>query len=127
LTGLTLNLKSNRSGDPVVGSTSIPTMFAGRILVSGQATAYFDSVTLRDAFLNETEIDLTAVLTATSLAASDFISIYLPRIKVNGHTVSDGEAGLVATIPFQALLPTTGGAGVSNEMTTIQVQDSAAP
>ena len=127
LTGLTLNVQSNRSGDPVVGGNVIPTLFPGRILVSGQATAYFDSVTLRDAFKDETEFEMLVALTADSTAGSAFIAIALPRCKANGHTLNDGEAGLVATVPFQALLPTTGGSGIANEMTTISVHDSAAP
>lgn len=126
LTGLTLNVQSNRSGDPVVGSSVVPTLFPGRILCSGQATAYFDSVTLRDAFLNETEFELLVALSADNTAASAFISFALPRVKANGHTLSDGESGLIATIPFQALLPTTGGSGVANELSTISVHDSAA-
>ena len=127
LTGLTLNLQSNRSGDPVVGSNVVPTLFPGRILVSGQATAYFDSVALRDAFVNETEFELVVVLSSDNTAASHFLSITLPRVKGGGHTLNDGEAGLVATIPFQALLPLTGGSGIANEMTTISIHDSAAP
>ena len=127
LTGITLNVASNRSGDPVVGSNVVPTLFPGRILVSGQATAYFDTVTLRDAFLNETEFELIVALTADNTAASACMSIALPRVKANGHTLNDGEGGLVATIPFQALLPTTGGSGIANELTTISIQDSAAP
>lgn len=127
LTGLTLNVASGRTGEAVVGSNAITTLFPGRITVSGQATALFETVTLRDAFLNETEFSLCAALTTGTAADSDFVSIFLPRVKANGHTVSDGEGGLVATIPFQALLPTTGGSGLANEMTTIQVQDSAAP
>ena len=126
LTGLTLNIQSNRSGDPVVGSNVVPTLFPGRILVSGQATAYFDSVTLRDAFLNETEFELIAALAADNTAASDFISFALPRVKANGHTLNDGESGLIATIPFQALLPSTGGSGVANELSTIAIHDSDA-
>lgn len=126
LTGLTLNLQSNRSGDPVVGSNVVPRMFPGRILASGQATAYFDSITLRDAFLNETEFELLVALSSDNTAASAFISISLPRVKANGHTLNDGEAGLVATIPFQALLPLTGGAGIANELTTVSIHDSAA-
>lgn len=126
LTGLTLNLQSNRSGDPVVGSNVVPRMFPGRILASGQATAYFDSITLRDAFLNETEFELLVALSSDNTATSAFISISLPRVKANGHTLNDGEAGLVATIPFQALLPLTGGAGIANELTTVSIHDSAA-
>lgn len=126
LTGLTLNVQSNRSGDPVVGSNVIPTLFPGRILASGQAAAYFDSVTLRDAFLNESEFELIMALSADNTAAAAFLSLALPRCKANGHTLNDGEGGLVATIPFQALLPTTGGSGIANELTTISVHDSAA-
>lgn len=126
LTGLSIQVQSNRSGEPVVGSNVVPTLFPGRILVSGQATAYFDSVTLRDAFINETEFELIMALTADNTAASDFISIALPRVKANGFTLNDGESGLVATIPFQALLPTTGGSGVANELSTIAIHDSDA-
>jgi hypothetical protein len=126
LTGLTLNIQSNRSGDPVVGSNVIPTRFPGRILVSGQATAYFDDATFRDAFLNETEVEIIVVLTSDNSAASQFISFVLPRCKLGGSSKSDGEGGIVQTIPFTALLPITGGAGIANELTTISVQDSAA-
>lgn len=125
LTGLTLNIESNRSGDPVVGSNVIPTRFPGRILVSGQATAYFEDTVLRDAFLNETEIEIMVVLTSDETATSNFIAFVLSRCKLGGSSKSDGEGGIVQTIPFQALLPTTGGAGLANEMTTISVQDSA--
>ena len=127
LTGLSIDVQSNRSGDPVVGSNVVPTLFPGRVLVSGQATAYFDSITLRDAFLNETEFEILLALTSDNTAASNFISVALPRVKANGHTLNDGESGLVATIPFQALLPTTGGSGIANELTTISIQDSSAP
>ena len=126
LTGLTLSIESNRSGDPVVGSSVIPTRFPGRILVSGQATAYFEDTVLRDAFLNETEIEIMVVLTSDETATSNFIAFTLPRCKLGGSSKSDGEGGIVQTIPFQALLPTTGGAGIANELTTISVQDSAA-
>jgi hypothetical protein len=126
LTGLTLSIESNRSGDPVVGSNVIPTRFPGRIVVTGQATAYFEDAVLRDAFLNETEIEILVVLTSDETATSNFIAFTLPRCKLGGSSKSDGEGGIVQTIPFQALLPTTGGTGIANEMTTISVQDSAA-
>ena len=126
LTGLTLSIESNRTGDPVVGSNTIPTRFPGRILVSGQATAYFEDATLRDAFVAETEIEIIVALTSDNTAAANFVSFVLPRCKVGGSSKSDGEGGIVQTIPFQALMPITGGAGIANELTTISVQDSAA-
>jgi len=126
LTGLSVDINSNYSGDPVVGSNTVPFLFPGRVLVSGQATAYFDSVTLRDAFLNETELDLIAAFTTGSAKDSDFLTVVLPRIKLGGAAKSDGEGGLIQTIPFQALLNTAGGTGIATEATTIAIQDSAA-
>lgn len=126
LTGLSMQIQSGRSGDPVVGANTIPVQFPGRVLVSGQATAYFEDATLRDAFINETEMELIVVLASDNTAASKFIGFTLPRCKFGGASKNDGEAGIVQTIPFTALLPTTGGAGVANELSTIVVQDSDA-
>lgn len=126
LTGLTLDVDPTFSGDPVVGSNVIPQLFPGKVMVSGQFTAYFDSVAMRDAFVNETEIDLLAVFTADNTAAADFIAFSLPRLKVGGASKSDSDAGLVQTFPFTALLNNAGGAGIATEKTTICVQDAQA-
>ncbi len=126
LPGLSLQTQSPRSGEPVVGSNTIPTQFPGRITVSGQATAYFEDATLRDAFLAETEMELIVVLASDNTATSKFVGFTLPRCKLGGSSKSDGEAGIVQTIPFTALLPLTGGSGIANELSTIVVQDSDA-
>lgn len=126
LTGLTIDITSNYSGDPVVGANTVPFQYPGRVLVSGQFTAYFDSVTLRDAFVNETEIDLLAAFTADNTATAAFIAFALHRIKLGGASKSDGEGGLVQTFPFTALLNTAGGTGIATEATTCAVIDSAA-
>lgn len=126
ITGLSIDVAANYTGEPVVGSNVIPQMFPGKILVTGQFTAYFDSVTLRDAFVNETEINLAAAFTADNSAAADFVSFVLPRIKVGGASKDDGDGGLVQTFPFQALLNSGGGSGVKTEKTTLSMQDSQA-
>lgn len=126
ITGLTVNVAAAQTGDARVGSNTIGTQFAGRVLVTGQFTAYFDSVTLRDAFVNETELDLHTAFTADNTAASDFVAISLPRIKLGSASKSDGETGIVQTFQYQALLDTTGGSGTDTDATTIAVQDSQA-
>lgn len=126
LTGLSIEIDPNFSGDPVVGSNVIPQLFAGKVMVSGQFTAYFDSVALRDAFVNETEIDLIGVFTADNTATSDFIAFSLPRIKVGGASKSDSDTAIIQTFPFQALMNVNGGTGTATEKTTICVQDSQA-
>lgn len=126
VTGLTITIKPGLSGDPVVGSNLVPFQFPGAVMVSGQFTAYFADAVLRDAFLNETEIDLIAAFTADNTAAADFLAFALPRIKVGSAGKSDGEGGVVQTFSFQALEALTGGSGIATEKTTLQIQDAQA-
>jgi hypothetical protein len=126
VTGLSIDIVSAQSGEPVVGANTVPFQAAGRVQVSGQLTCTFDSTTLRDAFYNETEISLIGVFTADNTAASDFIGFSMSRIKVGGAAKDDGEKTITQTFPFTALLNTAGGAALANDMTTISIQDSAA-
>jgi hypothetical protein len=123
---LSININGNYSGEPVVGSNQIPFQFPGRIVVDGQFTAYFDSTTLRDAFLNETEQSLAVLLTSDNSDNADFVSITLPRIKLGSASKNDAADGIVQTFNFQALLKSTGGSGTDSEQTTIVIQDSQA-
>lgn len=126
LTGLSLNVAANFTGDPVVGSNVVPNQFPGRVVITGQATMYFDNTTVRDAFVNETEVDLVAVFTTDNTATADFVSFVLPRVKIGGASKDDGEKGIVQTLPFQALLNVAGGTGLATERTTLSIQDSLA-
>src|SRR4029077_7820383 len=42
------------TGDPVVGSNIVPEIFAGRNIITGQMTAFFQDATLLNDFKNET-------------------------------------------------------------------------
>lgn len=126
LTGLNLNISRNMQNATVVGSNSIAEMFEGRIVVDGDFSAYFENATVRDLFKDEVESSLIVVLTTSNAANADFISITLPRIKVNSNTRDDGEQGIVSQHSFTALLNGTGGTGVSSEKTTIMIMDSQA-
>ena len=126
VTGLTIDIAAAQSGEPTVGANTVAFQAAGRVLVTGQLTATFESTALRDAFYNETEISLYAAFTADNSAASDFITFCLPRIKAGGAAKDDGEKTITQTIPFQALLNISGGAALATDLTTIAIQDSAA-
>ena len=125
-TGLSLRVDGGYSGDPVVGSNFMPGIFPGRVNVTGQFTAYFENATFRDAFLNETELALSALLTSDNAAAANFLAFNLPRIKLGSASRSDGEKGLILTASFQGLYNGSGGSGISSEATTLSIQDSAA-
>lgn len=126
VTGLSINVSANLSTEAVVGSNFTPDVFRGKVMVTGQFTALFDSATLRDFFVNETEISIAFLATGSNAINADFINIVLPRIKVGSAGKSDGERALVGTYSFQALENTAGGAGVNSEATTISIQDSLA-
>ncbi len=128
VTGMNFSVDGGMSAEAVLGSNVKPQIFNGRVSVTGQLTAFFESATLRDLFINETEASLVGVFTTSSLAAADFMAFSMSRIKTGGATKDDGEKGLQLTIPFTALLDTAGGTAttLSTMKTTLTIQDSTA-
>lgn len=127
VTGLTYKIEGNHAGDPVVGSNIKPSILPGKVKITGQLTAFFTDANLRDKFWNETEMALSAVLSADNSAAADFIAFNNPRIKLIGAKRSVSGNGFILTAGFRSLRNLTGGAGTATEQTTMSIQDSAAP
>lgn len=123
VTGITLTIAGNITGDPVVGRNVLPQLFPGRVVVTGQLTAYYTDGSLARDLQNETEISLSSLLD-TGNANGDFMSIVINRLKIGGADKDDGEKGLIQTVPFQALLNQAGGPGSAFDLTTISIQDS---
>jgi len=127
LTGLDFTIDGGEVPlDPVVGSNVRPDIIHGRLRVSGNMTVYFENATFRDYFVDETEVSIVAAFTASNAAAADVMAFSMPRVKVGGASKDDGEKGLVQTMPFQALILTTGSATAAHLATTISIQDSLA-
>lgn len=126
ITGLNISLKGNYNAESVAGSFVYAGITPGRVLVDGQFTALFDSITTRDLFVNETTIPIAVVAPASPAAAADFMVVALPLAKLGSADKDDGDKSLVQTCSFTALENTAGGAGTSSEATTIWVQDSQA-
>lgn len=123
VTAANIQMDLSPSGDPVVGSNLLPEIFLGRANVTGQMTAFFENPDLINDFINETEIEFLAYLTASNDAAAQAMTFYLPRIKLGGADLqTTGESGQAITLPFQALKAESGAAGV--EQTTIQIFDT---
>lgn len=127
VTDLSIEVSGNQNpADGVVGTNLRPDIFDGKVMATGTFTAYFDSTDLADAFLNEEEISILSALTDGTEADADFMTVYMPRIKVNTDSTDDGETGLKRTYAFEALYNSAGGAAVATQATTIQLQDSQA-
>lgn len=126
LTGLQLEIDGEYSAEPVVGSNVYPEIFRGRNIVRGQATVFFQDATVRDLFVDETEVSIVLAMTTGSSGTADFITFTMPKVKFMGASKSDGPKGLVQTMPFDATYISTGGSGAANEKTTLMVHDSRA-
>lgn len=123
VTAMNLSVKGNMTAESVLGSNVYPDIAEGRILVDGQLTVLFESATMRDYFLNETEVSLVVAVAASGAAAADFITLTCPRVKFGGADKDDGDKSITRTMPFTALYNS---AGQSTEQTTLQVQDAQA-
>lgn len=125
ITGMNFSVKGGHTTvGGVVGSNVEPDIFPGTVTVDGQVTVLFQDATIRDYFLNETEVSIVAVFTAANTATADFMSFTFPRVKMGGASKDDGEKGLVMTMPFTALENVNGGTGKDGFATTIMIQDS---
>lgn len=108
VTSLDFALNNSCSTNAVVGSTSSPDVWYSRAVLTGNVSAYLTDASLIQAFLNESEINVTTELDALPPAgggASDFLCFNMRRVKFSACTKSvAADGGVIATFPFQALL-----------------------
>lgn len=127
ITDLQFTITANQTpADPVVGSNVRPELFVGKVTVTGSFTAYFDSATNQDLFVNETDVAIAGVMANGSVAAADFVSYSMPKLNLTSATPQDGETGLKRVYNFTVEYNSTGGAAVNHQQSTLQFQDSQA-
>lgn len=126
VTAFSLSVKGNMAPEPASGSSLYSAIDPGRILVDGSLSAYMPDGTLRDYFLNETLVSLVGVFGGSQLAAADFVGFTLPTLKLSSADKDDGDKPVIRNFSFAAEYNSTGGAGQSQEQTSIYIQDSQA-
>ena len=126
ITDASININRGIANTTVLGSNSIAESIDGKALVDGSVSLYFTDASVKNAFKDETEVSLVFALTTTNAANADFVSISIPRAKLNSADKSESDAGITMSCDFQALLAINGGAGTASELTTIVIQDSQA-
>lgn len=126
ITSLNFSVKGNHTSiNGVVGSNVDPDLFPGTLGVTGQVTVLFQDATMRDYFVNETEVAIYAVFTANNSAGSDFKAYGFPRVKMSSADKDDGNKSIVQTMAFTALENPNGGAINGTHVSTVVIQDSA--
>lgn len=88
-----------------VGSPTTNRPSIGKSRVTGSVTTYFDSKTLYEKFINETESSISCTL--TDVDGNDYV-ILLPRVKYNsGQPDVSGEGAVTVAMDFVALYDDT--------------------
>jgi hypothetical protein len=114
ITAFDFTVTRNRSTVPVVGSKFSPDVFEGTAMIEGTLSAYFESDTMFNKFVNETESTIVISLVDPS-SSSNFFTLTFPRIKYNGANMDPPQQGpIVQDMPFKALKAT----GLANAMST---------
>jgi hypothetical protein len=124
VTSASLQIAANLQADVVVGDDSVPEIFQGTIQVRGSISVFMTDDTMMADFLSETDVELAFTATASPSASADFISFYMPRVRLMNPTMQDGDTGMIRTFNFQALEMVS---SITNtDLTSLVVQDSLA-
>jgi hypothetical protein len=127
VTELSINIDGKGSpAEGVVGTDIRPDIFVGKVMVSGSFTAYFDSGVIPALFTGEISTSIVSALTAGSAGNADFMTFTMSDVRINSNTPDDNETGLKRTYNYVAVLNAAGGAALATQLTTLQIQDSAA-
>jgi len=111
VTAIEIKLANGRKTEGVVGSRVTPAIFEGTCDVTGTVTALFESATLYNKFVNETESAIVVNLTDGSTGTMSFT---LPKVKYGtGDFNIPKEGPITVKMDFQALYDT----GTSSTLT----------
>ena len=101
VTGIEISLDNGLQPARVVGSDTVAEYFDGRCNVTGTVSAFFENATLLNKFLNETPSSLDFTLTDPD---ANTLTFDIPRIIYTGGSAPvSGEAGIILSMPFQAV------------------------
>lgn len=105
VTGVQINISTNLSVQPVVGSVIPPDIFYGRTVVTGQVSAFLMDEALVNVFVNESLVDLVVQANASGAAPQSFLCFNMQGVKFTGYSKTVGaEGGIIVQFPFQAVL-----------------------
>ena len=121
ITGMSLQIASQTDAPNVVGSNVIPAIFNGTMMVRGSFTALMTGDTMTTDFLQENEVQLGMLMTASPAGNADFINVYMPRVKLTASTKTDSDRAITRSFNFVALENT---ANLFADLSTILIQDS---
>ncbi|MEJ0047089.1 MAG: phage tail tube protein [Rhodospirillales bacterium] len=119
-----LSVSSPVQADPMIGTNVAPAVFNGTLGCSGSFTALTSSTdTLTNDFMVENEVSLSFILAELNSPTANFISFWLPRVKLGAAAKQDSQTAISRSFTFQALEAVT---TANCDDTTLAIYDSAA-
>lgn len=110
VTGVDISLQNNLEALFALGSKNAAGITAGRSNITGTVSVFFQDVTMRNKFVNETASSLEIVL-GNGTAKS--YTILLPRIVYSGaDNAVSGEGPITLNMPFTALVDSSVGSNM---------------
>jgi hypothetical protein len=89
--------------EPVIGSTVTPDIFDNDAKLSGSISLIRQDLANVTLFLNETELELHVMLVENDSEPKDFVSLYVPRVKLTAADAPLGNDGaMIETLPWTA-------------------------
>lgn len=122
ITSMDFNVERAMEPTVCLGTNSASDIFAGKIKITGNLSAYFEDGSIRDYFANETKVSLVVAMTTTEDKNSDVITFVIPFAKLSSFESKDAELGIIQTAAFTALLNNDVSTGLIDSI--ILVQDS---
>jgi hypothetical protein len=109
VTAAEITVNNNMASPQVIGTNLTPDVLFGRYAdVTGSITVLFTNSDMYNKFVTETESSLILRLQDLDAlnSSTQFINIFMPRIKYSGGDVDDSpDTGITVTMPFVALKP----------------------
>jgi hypothetical protein len=123
LTSADFTLDNRQAGQAVIGGGVTPDVFEGRAAITGSVSAIRQDLGYVRKYLAETELELQLLFVEPEAEPKDYISVFIPRIKLGTPTKTLGADGaLIETLPF---ITGNKDATTGYDDTMIQVETSA--
>lgn len=101
LTSFDFTVDLSGSTQPVIGSLTSPDVYTSSASLAGSISATRNDFTNLNRFIGETELEFHALLVEPTAEPKNFISFFLPRIKLTGAETPQGADGaMIESMPF---------------------------
>lgn len=114
MTSMRINFRNNRQIQPVISSKFSPDIFDGRCMIDGDASFFLNDTSFLDQYFYTEQDNTVAVIKLVGIAG-DYLTIIMPRIKINASTKSPPQEGPITVAGTFAALKDDN-ARTNNEM-----------